>query len=164
MIRFLSIQNLAVVDAVELNLESGLIVLTGETGAGKSIVLGALGLLLGGRSTSDLVRSGESRTQVQATIEDDDGTERILRREVTAQGRSRAFVDDVLTTGGSLRQTIAAVERAGGQPVAVAVLIDRSAGRTDFGLPFLAGMTLDIGSYAAADCPQCAAGEPLIET
>lgn len=104
MIRFLSIQNLAVVDAVELNLESGLIVLTGETGAGKSIVLGALGLLLGGRSTSDLVRSGESRTQVQATIEDDDGTERILRREVTAQGRSRAFVDDVLTTIGGLQE------------------------------------------------------------
>ena len=94
-----------------------------------------------------------------------DGDARALLRGFrVCPGQRTLIVDDVLTTGGSLRQTIAAVERAGGQPVAVAVLIDRSAGRTDFGLPFLAGMTLDIESYAAADCPQCAAGEPLIET
>ena len=104
MIRFLSIRNLAVVDAIELELGPGLTVLTGETGAGKSIVLGALALLVGGRSTSDLVRSGESRAQVQALIEDDDGDERVLRREVTAQGRSRAFVDDALATAGALQE------------------------------------------------------------
>ncbi len=104
MIRFLSIQNLAVVDAIDLELSPGLTVLTGETGAGKSIVLGALALLVGGRATGDLVRSGEPRARVQATIEDDDGSERILRREVTVQGRSRAFVDDALTTAGTLQQ------------------------------------------------------------
>ena len=104
MIRFLSIQNLAVVEAIEFELGPGLTVLTGETGAGKSIVVGALALLVGGRSTSDLVRSGESRAQVQSTIEDDDGTERILRREVTAQGRSRAFVDGALTTASALQE------------------------------------------------------------
>jgi orotate phosphoribosyltransferase len=94
-----------------------------------------------------------------------EGDERALLRDFRVRPGQRALiVDDVLTTGGSLRQTIAAVERAGGQPVAVAVLIDRSGGRTDFGLPFLAGMTLDIESYAPADCPQCEAGEPLIET
>ena len=77
--------------------------LTGETGAGKSIVLGALGLLVGGRATSDLVRTGESKAVVQATVETDGGREVILRREVTSQGRSRAFVDDTLATAGALQ-------------------------------------------------------------
>ena len=104
MIRFLSIQNLAVVDELELELQPGLTVLTGETGAGKSIILGALGLLVGGRAASDLVRTGEGRARVQATLEDDKGQEVVLRREVTAQGRSRAFVGDTLATAGALQE------------------------------------------------------------
>ena len=104
MIRFLSIQNLAVVDELELELHPGLTVLTGETGAGKSIILGALGLLIGGRATSDLVRTGQLRARVQATIEDEKGQELILRREVTAQGRSRGFIDDTLATAGALKK------------------------------------------------------------
>jgi DNA repair protein RecN (Recombination protein N) len=104
MIRFLSIQNLAVVDELELELQPGLTVLTGETGAGKSIILGAVGLLVGGRATSDLVRTGQLRARVQATIEDDKGEERILRREVTAQGRSRGFIDDTLATNSALKE------------------------------------------------------------
>ena len=103
MIRFLSIRHLAVVEELELELQPGLTVLTGETGAGKSIVLGALGLLVGGRATSDLVRTGEEKAVVQATIETDQGREIILRREVTAQGRSRAFIDDTLATVGALQ-------------------------------------------------------------
>lgn len=103
MIRFLSIQNLAVVDELELELQPGLTILTGETGAGKSIILGALGLLVGGRAVSDLVRTGEGRARVQATLEDDKGQEVVLRREVTAQGRSRAFVGDTLATAGALQ-------------------------------------------------------------
>jgi DNA repair protein RecN (Recombination protein N) len=104
MIRFLSIQNLAVVDQLELELQPGLTVLTGETGAGKSIILGALGLLVGGRAASDLVRTGEGRARVQATLEDDTGQDIILRREVTAQGRSRAFVGDTLATASALQE------------------------------------------------------------
>ena len=103
MILFLSIQNLAVVDELELELQPGLTVLTGETGAGKSIILGALGLLVGGRAASDLVRTGEGRARVQATVEDDTGQDIILRREVTAQGRSRAFVGDTLATASALQ-------------------------------------------------------------
>ena len=103
MIRFLSIQNLALVDQLELELQPGLTVLTGETGAGKSIILGALGLLVGGRAASDLVRTGERRARVQATLEDDIGQDIILRREVTAQGRSRAFVGDTLATVSALQ-------------------------------------------------------------
>ena len=103
MIRFLSIQNLAVVEKLELELQPGFTVLTGETGAGKSIVLGALGLLVGSRATGDLIRTGASRAVVQATVEAEDGREIILRREITAQGRSRAFIDDTLATATALQ-------------------------------------------------------------
>ena len=79
-------------------------------------------------------------------------------------GQRVLIVDDVLTTGGSLRETMAAVERAGGRPVTVAVLVDRSGGRSDFGLPFSAALTLDIPTYDGPECPQCAEGIPLTIT
>ena len=103
MIRFLSIRHLALVEELELEFQPGLTVLTGETGAGKSIVLGALGLLVGGRASGDLVRTGEEKAVVQATVETSEGREIILRREVTAQGRSRAFIDDTLATLAALQ-------------------------------------------------------------
>ena len=59
MLRFLRIKHLAVIDTVELEFDAGLNVLTGETGAGKSILVEAVGLLLGGRASGDLVRTGE---------------------------------------------------------------------------------------------------------
>ena len=68
MIRFLNIQNLAVVERLELGLQLGRAVLNGETSTGKSIVLGALGLLVGGRATSDLLQTGESKAVVQAIV------------------------------------------------------------------------------------------------
>ena len=104
MIRFLSIQDFAVVESLELELEPGLTVLTGETGAGKSVVLGALGLLVGGRSSTDLVRTGKAHARVQATVEDEFGHDIIVRREIGARGRSRAFVDDSLATVSALQQ------------------------------------------------------------
>ena len=103
MIRFLSIRDLAVIDHLELELDAGLNVLTGETGAGKSIVVGALALLRGGRASSDLVRTGADKAIVEAAAETSDGRERVLRREVSAHGRSRAFVDDRLVSTSSLR-------------------------------------------------------------
>lgn len=103
MIRFLSIRDLAVIDHVELELDAGLNVLTGETGTGKSIVVGALGLLRGGRASSDLVRTGADKAVVEAAADTPDGAERMLRREVSAQGRSRAFIDNRLATSGRLR-------------------------------------------------------------
>ena len=103
MIRFLSIRDLAVIDHLELELDAGLNVLTGETGAGKSIVVGALALLRGGRASSDLVRTGADKAVVEASTETPDGRERMLRREVSAHGRSRAFIDDHLVSTSSLR-------------------------------------------------------------
>lgn len=103
MLRFLSIRHLAVIDHLELEFEPGLNVLTGETGAGKSILVGAVGLLVGGRASADLVRTGEEAAAVEAIFETPDGKEVIVRREVSAQGRSRAFVDGALATSASLR-------------------------------------------------------------
>ena len=103
MIRFLSIRDLAVIDRLELELDAGFTILTGETGAGKSILVGALGLLRGARASSGLVRTGAERAVVEAMAEDADGGERVLRREVSARGRSRAFVDDRLVSTAALR-------------------------------------------------------------
>ena len=103
MLRYLNIRNLAVIESLEVSFQPGLNVITGETGAGKSIVVGAVGLLLGDRASSDIVRTGEETAVVQAVF-DVDGTEVIVRREVTSQGRSRSFVDGQLVTAGSLKE------------------------------------------------------------
>ncbi len=107
MIRFLSIRDLAVIDILELELRTGLNVLTGETGAGKSIVVGALALLCGGRASADLVRTGADKAVIAAVIETPDGAEQVLRREVSAHGRSRAFVDDHVVSTTTLREVAA---------------------------------------------------------
>jgi DNA repair protein RecN (Recombination protein N) len=103
MLRFLSISNLAVIERLDLEFAPGLNVLTGETGAGKSILVGAVGLLVGGRASAELVRTGADAATVQAVFEKPDGGELIVRREVSAQGRSRAFVDDAIVTSAALR-------------------------------------------------------------
>ena len=104
MLRFLRIRNLAVIDAVEVEFEPGFNVLTGETGAGKSILVEAVGLLLGGRASSDLVRTGEAQATIEAIFETDSSTELIVRREISSQGRSRSFINGALATAGALRE------------------------------------------------------------
>ena len=79
MLRFLSIRHLAVIDQIELEFGPGLTVLTGETGAGKSILLGAVGLLVGGRASADLVRTGEESAAIEAVFEIAGGREIIVR-------------------------------------------------------------------------------------
>ena len=107
MLHSLCIDNYALIERLELDWSSGLTAMTGETGSGKSIVLGALGLVLGDRAEVSAVRSGSSKCIVEATfscppfannwLRENDletWTELILRREVTDQGRSRAFIND----------------------------------------------------------------------
>src|SRR5688572_24086863 len=101
MLRFLRIRNLAVIESVEVEFEPGFNVLTGETGAGKSIVVEAVGLLLGARASSDLVRTGETQATIEAMFEDHRGpgagpVELIIRREITIQGRSRSCINGAL--------------------------------------------------------------------
>jgi DNA repair protein RecN (Recombination protein N) len=114
-LRFLSIRHLAVIDRLELEFEPGFNVLTGETGAGKSILVGAVGLLVGGRASADLVRTGEEMAAVEAVFENPDGTELLVRREISSQGRSRAFLDGSLCTGAALRERTAALVDLHGQ-------------------------------------------------
>lgn len=81
-----------------------------------------------------------------------------------APGERVLVVDDVLTTGGSVRQVLEAVREAGGQPMGVGVLVDRSGGRINFGLPFFACLTLDLPTYEPGECPLCKRGEPVTPT
>ena len=103
MIRYLAIRNLAVIESVAVDFEQSFNILTGETGAGKSILVEAVGLLLGGRATQDLIRTGEDLATVEAIFETEDGSELIVRREITSQGRSRAFINGALATAAALK-------------------------------------------------------------
>src|SRR5687768_183323 len=110
MLTHLSIRDVVIVDKLDVDFAEGLCVLTGETGAGKSIVLDSLGLALGGRADASLVRPGADKLSVTASfslsrkhpafaaldqqdiaIEDDT---LMLRRVVNADGRSKAFIND----------------------------------------------------------------------
>jgi DNA repair protein RecN (Recombination protein N) len=102
MLRVLRIRNLAVIESVEVEFDPGFNVLTGETGAGKSILVEAVSLLLGARASADLVRTGELQAIIEAEF-DDGGRTLTIRREVTNQGRSRSFVNGTVATASALR-------------------------------------------------------------
>lgn len=109
MLTDLHIRDFAVIDELELHFDAGMTVLTGETGAGKSIIVDALGLILGDRADSTMLRSGAERCEITATFriadneplktlldEQDiacDGDEILIRRVMNADGRSRAFIN-----------------------------------------------------------------------
>ena len=112
MLQSLHIKNYALIDELHIDFEAGFSVITGETGAGKSIMLGAINLLLGQRADSKLIRHGENRCVLEAVF--DIGTydmepyfesrgltyeaECILRREIQSTGKSRAFINDSPTS------------------------------------------------------------------
>ncbi|PMJ96935.1 DNA repair protein RecN [Vibrio sp. 10N.261.55.A7] len=108
MLAHLSVNNFAIVKSLQLELSKGMTSITGETGAGKSIAIDALGLCLGGRAEAGMVRQGEEKTEVSAAfslennlhatrwLEDNDlldGNDCILRRIISKEGRSRAFIN-----------------------------------------------------------------------
>jgi DNA repair protein RecN (Recombination protein N) len=106
-LRRLTVRNLAIVEDLEIDLAGGLTVITGETGAGKSILVDALALLAGGRGSSELVRQGAPRLTVSGEFDADavvraelaragltEGETVLLRRELSPDGKGRAFVDD----------------------------------------------------------------------
>ncbi|MFD2166238.1 DNA repair protein RecN [Thalassotalea euphylliae] len=104
----LTVQNFAIVKSLDIDWQSGMTTITGETGAGKSIAIDALGLCLGQRATTNVVRTGAKKTDLAATFDLttipnakhwlenndlDDGNECILRRVVSAEGRSKAYIN-----------------------------------------------------------------------
>lgn len=122
MIVSLSISNYALIDHLEIALDDGFNIITGETGAGKSIILGALGMLLGARADARVIRDAQCKSVVEAEFRpdaqlqgvlspilaeaqvDDGGEVCILRRELSPSGRTRAFVNDTPVTLSFLRQ------------------------------------------------------------
>lgn len=109
MIKLLHISNYALIDKLEIGFDDGLTIITGETGAGKSIILGALSLILGERADTKAIRDTSNKTVVEATFDiagyqlerffkdndiDWDEAECIVRRELSPSGRSRAFIND----------------------------------------------------------------------
>lgn len=92
------------------------------------------------------------------------GPGREFRRGATFRAGERVLVvDDILTTGGSIRDTLAALDPYGVQPVGIGVLVDRSGGRVDFGAPLYATLQADIATFTPDDCPLCRAGLPLVK-
>jgi DNA repair protein RecN (Recombination protein N) len=160
MLTRLSIRNIVLIEALDLEFPGGLGVLTGETGAGKSILLDALGLVLGNRAETALVRAGEDQASVtasfefsrlppavnaaltEAEIEVEAGEPLILRRRLRADGGSKAFVNDQPVSAGLLRELAPALVELHGQhddrglvnPRGHRALLDRFAGEDGAGV------------------------------
>ena len=153
MLAHLRIRNIVLIDALALDFDDGLMVLTGETGAGKSILLDALGLALGSRADFNLIRQGTERAEVSAAFEVADNhpvwdvldqaglphaPELILRRQLRGDGRSLAFINDAPVSVGTLREAGDMLVEIQGQfegrglldSAAHITLLDRAAGQT----------------------------------
>lgn len=121
MLTHLYIKNFTLIDELDMDFHAGFSVITGETGAGKSIIVGAVGLLMGGRSDTRQIKTGRQKCIVEATFSidegnrsfiksfferneiDEDADECVIRREVSSTGKSRAFVNDTPVTVSNIR-------------------------------------------------------------
>ncbi|NCW49491.1 MAG: DNA repair protein RecN, partial [Actinobacteria bacterium] len=116
MLAELHIENLAVLDRVTIPLFAGLTAITGETGTGKSMVVRALGLVLGDRADSSLVRTGTQECRIDLRVVGIDGdTETVLTRVVPLEGRSRAYIDGRPSTVSALAEAASALLEVHGQ-------------------------------------------------
>ena len=152
MLKLLRINNIAIISELELEFGSGLSLLTGETGAGKSILIDALGLLFGARASAELIRTGEERAVVEAVFESAgaarageahglpvDGEELVLRREVHSSGKGKATVNGALVPVSVLRELAPWLAAIHGQhepqglldPETHIAVLDRHAGLAD---------------------------------
>ncbi|GGC82591.1 DNA repair protein RecN [Undibacterium terreum] len=118
MLRTLAIRDFVIVDAIELEFSAGFTVFTGETGAGKSILIDALALALGGRGDASMVREGASKADISAEFSTDDATsawladndfagedgQLLLRRVIDNAGRSKAYINGITATAAQLRE------------------------------------------------------------
>lgn len=152
-LRELTIKNFAIIDFVHIDFKSGFTVMTGETGAGKSILIGALSLLLGGKASPKVIRSGVAKAQIEAYfyippshhkweelgekgIEAEEGNILIVRREITLKGRSRCYLNDTAVTVSAMSQAVSGLIVIQGQhqqklllePVNHLTMLDRYAG------------------------------------
>ncbi|HJU66466.1 MAG TPA: AAA family ATPase, partial [Gemmatimonadaceae bacterium] len=138
MLTELRIRNFAIIESLSLPLAGGFNVLSGETGAGKSIIVGALGLLLGERASTDLIRTGADKATVEGVFDvaerpevvamleergiDADDQQIVLRREISGSGRARAWINDSPATAGALADVGRLLVNLHGQHEAQALL------------------------------------------
>lgn len=115
MLSELHIENLGVIERVELTFGPGLTAVTGETGAGKTMLVEAIELLVGGRADMSMVRHGADEARIDGRFVTAGGVERVLTRVVPADGRSRAYVDGRLATVASLGEIAADIVDLHGQ-------------------------------------------------
>jgi DNA repair protein RecN (Recombination protein N) len=162
MLRELRIQNYALIEELRLQLPPGLTVLTGETGAGKSIIFDALALVLGGRAQGEQIRQGEDEAVVEAAFEPlggpvvealgaagipaEPGEPLILRRLVGRDGRSRGYANGTMTTAGGLRTLGGLLVDVHGQGQAYSLLAPK---RHRELLDAFAGVEAEVGAFGA---------------
>ena len=106
MLTHLHIRNYALISHLDIDFQEGFSVMTGETGAGKSIILGALNLVMGARADTKTITEGEERCIIEATFSGNtiaSSSEIIIRRELNQNGRSRSFVNDEVVTQTELK-------------------------------------------------------------
>ena len=115
MLTELHIENLGVIERVELTFGPGLTAVTGETGAGKTMLVEAIELLVGGRADTSIVRHGAAEARIDGRFVTADGGERVLTRVIPADGRSRAYLDGRLATVASLADVAADIVDLHGQ-------------------------------------------------
>ena len=145
MLKRLTVSNLAVIEKADVTFSEGLHVLTGETGSGKSVLMGALALVLGARADSSVVREGAVEAEVEAVFEDGEGRRRSFRRTVTREGKSRAWIDDESVSMAELKEAGASLVDIHGSRANQNLLDDSFALKTldAFG-------RLDLAAYRAA--------------
>jgi DNA repair protein RecN (Recombination protein N) len=151
MLRYLRVRNFALIDHLELHLENAFNLLSGETGAGKSLVVDALGLIAGAKASSDAIRTGESRAVIEAVFDadlaeeldrlglDTEGPEVIIKREISSDGRNRVYINNQPSSLAALKELAPELLDIHGQhdqqtlldPSSQLTLIDAFAGAED---------------------------------
>jgi DNA repair protein RecN (Recombination protein N) len=151
MLRYLRVRNFALIDHLELHLENAFNLLSGETGAGKSLIVDALGLIAGAKASSDAIRTGESRAVIEAVFDsglaeqldrlglDTEGPEVIIKREISTDGRNRVYINNQPSSLAALKELAPELLDIHGQheqqtlldPSSQLTLIDAFAGAVD---------------------------------
>ena len=122
--------------------------------------------VVAGPTTGGIILAFETARQlgVRSIFAEKEGEVMVFRRGFEiAPGEHVLIVDDILTTGSSLRETITAVDKLGGIAIGIGVLVDRSEGNLDFNLPFFSCIRVPTTVYSPQECPLCAANIPLVK-
>jgi len=122
--------------------------------------------VVAGPTTGGIILAFETARQlgVRCIFAEKQGETRVFRRDFTIYPDERVLiVDDIMTTGGSIRETVRAVDKLGGTIIGIGVLVDRSQGKIDFNVPLFSCLRSPTITYPAEECPLCAANIPLIK-